>query len=107
MTDISKGAVERHILWLQKQAYLPHTESFILALSARIAELEAASAWNYDIESAPKGVPVIVHGGLAMKKTGGVWVTGMEEPLYQRELGWDPECWMHLPRPNNTAQEGK
>ena len=52
------------------------------------------------IETAPKGVPVIVAGGVAMQKTGGEWFTGMEEPLYQRPLQWEPTWWMPIPTDN-------
>lgn len=43
------------------------------------------------------GVPVIVSGGIAMRKTGGEWFTGMEEPLFQRPLEWEPKWWMKIP----------
>lgn len=45
------------------------------------------------------GVPVIVSGGLAMRKTGGEWFTGMEEPLYMRKIEWEVTHWMPLPAP--------
>lgn len=48
----------------------------------------------------PKGVPVIVAGGVAMLKTGGVWVTGMDEPAFTRELNWTPEWWANIPQGN-------
>lgn len=60
----------------------------------------------YPEQEAPKGVPVLVSGGVAMKKTGGKWYTGMEEPLYQRELQWTPEWWAPIPHePNNPKFE--
>lgn len=48
----------------------------------------------------PKGVPVIVAGGIAMLKTGDEWFTGMEEPLFQRRLEWTPKWWMKIPESN-------
>ena len=33
-------------------------------------------------EIAPKGVPVLIAGGIAMKKTGGKWFSGMCEPAF-------------------------
>lgn len=48
----------------------------------------------------PKGVPVIVAGGVAMLKTGGEWFTGMEEPLFQRSLEWSPMWWAPIPGDN-------
>ena len=45
----------------------------------------------------PKGVPVIVCGGTAMLKTGGEWFTGMEEPLFQRRIEWEPLWWAPIP----------
>lgn len=51
-------------------------------------------------EKPPKGVPVIVDGGIAMLKTGDEWFTGMEEPLFQRPLGWTPKWWMKIPTKN-------
>lgn len=46
----------------------------------------------------PKGVPVIVTGGVAVMKTGGEWFTGMEDPIYQRPLEWTPEWWAYIPQ---------
>ena len=46
----------------------------------------------------PNGVPVLVTGGVAMRKTGGEWFTGMEDPLYQRPLEWTPEWWAFIPQ---------
>jgi hypothetical protein len=48
----------------------------------------------------PKGVPVIVSGGVAMLKTGNEWFTGMEAPLFERPLGWTPRWWMKIPTEN-------
>ena len=48
----------------------------------------------------PKGVPVLVAGGVAMLKTGGEWFTGMEEPLFQRPLEWTPKWWAKIPVDN-------
>lgn len=48
----------------------------------------------------PDGVPVIVAGGTAMRKTGGEWFTGMEEPLFQRPLQWEPLWWAPIPGDN-------
>ena len=55
---------------------------------------------RYNPELAPKGVPVIIAGGVAMKKTGEEWYTGMEEPLFQRRLEWDPNWWSPIPNDN-------
>lgn len=49
----------------------------------------------------PKGVPVIVAGGIAMMKTGNEWFTGMEEPLFSRQLEWVPVWWAHIPKDND------
>jgi len=49
------------------------------------------------VEEPPNGVPVIVCGGIAVRKTGGEWFTGMEDPRYERELGWTPSWWAHIP----------
>ena len=51
------------------------------------------------IETAPKGIPVLVEGGLAMRKTGDDWYSGMESPLYQRPLQWQPKWWQPIPTP--------
>lgn len=48
----------------------------------------------------PKGVAVIVAGGVAMMKTGGEWFTGMEEPLFGRPLEWVPKWWAAIPGDN-------
>lgn len=58
--------------------------------------------WNFNLSECPKGIPVIVDGGLAMRKTGDEWFSGMEEPLYKIKLQWAPTAWMHLPAPPTT-----
>ena len=63
-------------------------------------EREAGSG-RQPIETAPKGVPVLVAGGIAMQKTGGEWFTGMEEPRYERQLQWQPKWWMPIPADND------
>lgn len=57
------------------------------------------------ISCCPKGVPVMVAGGVAMLKTGGVWVTGMCEPMFSRELNWTPEWWSNIPQGNEPLTE--
>jgi hypothetical protein len=52
-------------------------------------------------ETAPKGAPVLVAGGIAMRKTGNVWVTGMDEPAFTRELNWTPKWWACIPQQND------
>ena len=73
----------------------------------RVTHEEAIERWNrryskpvsgkQPIETAPKGIPVIVAGGLAMRKTGSEWYTGMEDPRYERALQWQPKWWMPIP----------
>ena len=48
-------------------------------------------------DRAPRGVPVLVPGGIAMKDASGRWYTGMEEPLFSRPLEWTPEWWAYIP----------
>lgn len=45
----------------------------------------------------PRGIPVIVSGGIAALRSDGVWVSGTEEPLFGRELQWTPEWWARIP----------
>jgi len=67
------------------------------ALVEKLEHLETGG-WRDAIKNPPaNGVPVIVKGGLAMRKTGGVWYTGMEEPLYQRPIEWQVTHWQPLP----------
>lgn len=58
------------------------------------------------IETAPKGIPVIVAGGIAMQKTGGEWFTGMEDPRYERPLQWPPKWWMPIPTDTEIEVQG-
>ena len=48
---------------------------------------------------APKGVPLIVEGGIAMKKTGDEWFTGMHEPQYTRKIQWEVKWFQFFPQP--------
>ena len=56
-------------------------------------------------ESAPKGAPVLVAGGIAMKKTGGVWYSGMTDEPFTRPLNWEPKWWAVIPQQNMDKQE--
>ena len=51
-------------------------------------------------ETAPKGVPVLVAGGIAMLKTGGVWYSGMTDNPFTRPLNWEPKWWAEIPQQN-------
>jgi len=51
-------------------------------------------------ECAPKGAPVLVAGGLAMRKTGGKWFSGMTDEPFTRELNWEPKWWAPIPQQN-------
>ncbi len=81
-------------------------ERYLISLREREKAVEEATmpvSGKQPIETAPKGIPVIVAGGIAMQKTGGEWFTGMEEPLYQRPLQWQPKWWMPIPMDNDAA----
>lgn len=56
-------------------------------------------------EIAPNGVPVLIAGGIAMKKTDGKWFSGMCEPAFSRELNWEPEWWANLPQQNDPLPD--
>jgi len=52
-------------------------------------------------EIAPKGAPVLVAGGVAMKKKGGKWFSGMTDDPFTRELNWEPKWWTAIPQQND------
>lgn len=56
-------------------------------------------------ETAPNGAPVLIAGGIAMRKTGGQWFSGMCEPPFSRELNWTPEWWASIPQQNDPLPE--
>ncbi len=49
----------------------------------------------------PRGAPVLIAGGVAMKKIDGYWYSGMEEPAFTRKLNWKPEWWAAIPSRND------
>lgn len=57
------------------------------------------------VDICPKGVPVLVAGGVAMLKTGGVWVSGMGDEPFTRELNWTPEWWAGIPQGNDPLSQ--
>ena len=89
MSQYSEGICEGGAAILKDGQQMP-IESIVYELNRH--------RWRPENE-APKGVPVIVRGGIAMKKTSGEWFSGMEDPLYQRPLQWKPDCWMFIPEP--------
>jgi hypothetical protein len=56
-------------------------------------------------EIAPKGVPVLICGGIAMKKTGGEWFSGMSDEPFTRKLNWFPEWWSSIPNGNEPLHQ--
>jgi len=64
----------------------------------RIADaLEARSGWISTLDRFPaKHQKVIVPGGMAQYR-GGLWYSGMEEPMFQRPIQWEVTRWMQLP----------
>jgi len=80
------------------------------ALRAEVARLRGGR--NYlslallPPDSAPKGVPVLVAGGIAMKKTGGEWFSGMCEPAFSRPIIWDVQWWAVIPQQNTPLATG-
>ena len=48
-------------------------------------------------DEAPKGVWVLVAGGMAKKQTGGTWISFQNN----RQLQWEPKWWAHVPTENN------
>lgn len=54
---------------------------------------------------APNGAPVLVAGGIAMKKTGGEWYSGMCDPPFSRRLDWEPEWWAAIPQQNTPLKQ--
>ena len=51
--------------------------------------------------TAPEGAPVLIAGGIAMKKTGGKWFSGMSDEPFTRELNWEPKWWAAIPQKND------
>ena len=43
-----------------------------------------------------ENVIVLVSGGTA-KYRNGQWYSGMEEPLFCRQIEWEVKCWMPIP----------
>lgn len=71
---------------------LREVEEYIIKLEKEVE----GSGWQ-PIETAPKGMPVIVNGGMAIQKTGNEWYTCMTTE--GRKLEWNPTHWMLLPEP--------
>jgi len=83
----------------------PRWSQYVRQAKAALAGMPMRKSGKQPIETAPKGIPVIVAGGIAMQKTGGEWFTGMEEPRYERALEWQPKWWMPIPTTNEIEGE--
>lgn len=73
----------------------------VSACADAIAEIQALRGQGWQpietaVQTPPKGVPVLVCGGIAVMKTGGEWFTGMETPLFERRLEWTPQWWIPI-----------
>jgi hypothetical protein len=53
-------------------------------------------------ETAPKGVAVLIAGGVGMRKTGNEWFSGMSNPPFSRPLEWQPKWWAYIPNDNES-----
>jgi hypothetical protein len=63
--------------------------------------MEPITLQRHPPETAPKGAPVLVAGGIAMLKTGGVWYSGMTDEPFTRPLNWEPKWWAPIPQQND------
>lgn len=70
---------------------IPHADDLLGSITLQM----------HPAHTAPKGVPVLVAGGIAMLKTGGVWFSGMAEPAFTRPLNWEPKWWAVIPQQND------
>jgi hypothetical protein len=69
------------------------------------AQIERDALIKMPPDCAPKGVPVLVAGGIAMRKTGGEWFSGMCDPAFSRALNWQPKWWAPIPQQNDPIQQ--
>lgn len=51
-------------------------------------------------DEAPEGEPVLVAGGVAVKK-GDKWFSGMSDEPFTRVLKWAPKWWSAIPQQNS------
>jgi GTP-dependent phosphoenolpyruvate carboxykinase len=65
------------------------------------AQMKPIVLHRFPAHTAPKGAPVLVAGGIAMRKTGGEWYSGMEDPPFSRQLNWEPKWWAAIPQQND------
>jgi hypothetical protein len=56
-------------------------------------------------DCAPKGVPVLIAGGIAMRKTGDEWYSGMCEPAFSRRITWTVNWWAPIPQQNDPLPD--
>ena len=74
------------------------------ALKAELAAARQDALSKMSPYCAPKGVPVLVAGGIAMRKTGDEWLSGMCEPAFSRPLTWQPQWWAPIPQQNEPPR---
>jgi hypothetical protein len=64
-------------------------------------KMEPITLQRHPPHTAPKGAPVLIAGGIAMLKTGGVWYSGMTDDPFTRPLNWKPKWWAAIPQQND------
>ena len=79
-------------------------EAELTTLKAELAEARQDALSKMPPDCAPKGVPVLVAGGIAMRKTGDEWFSGMCEPAFSRPLNWQPQWWAPIPQQNEPPR---
>lgn len=73
----------------------------------RRTHTEVSVGWISVSDKLPtENKPVIIAGGLAIWD-GASWYSGMEEPLYRREITWKVYFWAYIPTSPQTVQIDK
>lgn len=70
-------------------------------LCAACAFMAPLRVHRLPVAAAPKGAPVLIAGGIAMKKKDGKWYSGMTDDPFTRELNWTPKWWACIPQQND------
>lgn len=86
--DHHEGAIYERITFFEEQLWEIAGESDGRPISPLALK-------RYSPDSAPKGIPVLIPGGVGIKHTGGKWVSAMGNTF--EELKWTPVWWAHLP----------
>ena len=77
-----------------------------MAISS-LSSPEATARWIPVEERLPENRQIVIVSGGTARYLDGIWYTGMEEPLFRRDIQWRVTHWMPFPSLQPQGRKGE